>query len=562
MRISKNSFRLQALLVICLTFLPVLTVGVMNYVVDPLQIYRKQQWVEPRFWKNQRSQNAGKIRSYLAQDGYDSIILGNSVADNFRPSRVAEVMGWKKTMKLTIDGGQPSEQAFMLEQALKTGSVKNVFWCIRVANFMDNKSEKWHSTEKMPFYLYTHNFLDDNEYILSLDTLKFSYESIRKKNNWTLNLDLLNYWQSKKHILTQIEYNSEKVISKLQEAKTVCISDLQESERYPLIDKNIVEFAKLYKDTRFVIVLAPQARTSVATSGVKRVNEYLSVQSYLVNKFDKMKNVEVYGFDNEDYIVNNLGNYRDPIHYHSGVNESMLRSIVSGACRLTKMNVKSYVSDVLNKICEYRLVSDFESMVPFAQVEENEYFYNAIKMGAIKDEIERVKIHLAKQEISSAISLLEKLSGTPDLDEGLLFEVLVLKAEAFVKNNNYELGSTSYSQAILLRPANAWLYVKRGQLWEKIEKFALAKADFLEFIRMQPDHVQGYWLLGNLEARLGNFERAIQCLSDAIYKDPQKAHLYIDRAKVYAQIGDQVRARDDVAQAKKIDFNVRVPKKL
>ncbi|MHC1733547.1 MAG: tetratricopeptide repeat protein [Bacteroidales bacterium] len=560
MRISKNSFRFQALLVVCLTFLPVLTVGVVNYVVDPLQIYRKQQWVEPRFWSNQRSQNAGKIRSYLAQDGYDSIILGNSVAGNFRPSRVAEVMGWKKTMKLTIDGGQASEQSYMLDQALKTGTIKSVFWCIRAANFIDKESEKWHSTEKIPFYLYTENFLDDYEYLLSLDTLKFSYENIRKKNNWSLNLDFLNYWQSKKHISEQIEYNSQKVKSKLQNAKTVCISDLQERKYYPLIDNNILKFANMYKDTRFIIVFAPQTRQSVAASGVQRVNEYLSVQSYLVDKSKNLNNIEIYGFDNQDSIVNNLWNYRDPIHYHSGINESILRSVVIGVGRLTKKNVKSYIFDVLNKICDYRLMSDFESMVPFAQSEEREFFDNAIKMSVVNDEIERVKVYLAKQEISSAISLLEKLSNLPSLDERSLFEVLILKAEALAKNNNYELGSASYSKAILLQPTNAWLYVKRGQLYEKIEKYALARADYLVFIRMKPNHVQGHWLLGNLEAKSGNFDRAIQCLSDAIYRDPQKANLYRDRARVFAQIGDPVRASTDVELAKKIDSNVTMPK--
>lgn len=562
MRISKNSFRFQALLVVCLTFLPVLTVGVVNYVVDPLQIYRKQQWVEPRFWSNQRSQNAGKIRSYLVQDGYDSIILGNSVADNFRPSRVAEVMGWKKTMKLTIDGGQPSEQAFMLEQALKTGSVKNVFWCIRAENFWKNESEKWHATEKLPFYLYTQSLMDDEKYIYSLDTLKFSLESVLKKNNWGSNLEYLNYWQSKNHILAQINYNSEKVISKLRVVKPTCIKDVQQNDPYLLVDNNIIKFAKSYKNTHFVIVFAPQARQSVATLSLKKLSDYLNVQKYLVNKCDGISNVEIFGFDNDDIIVNNLWNYRDPVHYHSGVNEVILQSVVNGGSRLTSKNINSYVSDIINKVCKYRLVSDFGSMLPLAQINEREIFNKAIKARFVKDKIEEAKVYLIKRKASDAINLLEELPDDQISDENLLIDVYILKADAFYQNNKYELASTSYTQAILFQPKNAWLYVKRGRAFEKNGKYSLAKADFMEFIRMKPNHVQGHWLLGNLEAKSGNFDRAIQCLSDAIYRDPRKANLYIDRARVYTQIGDQVRANADVELAKKIDSNVTMPKNL
>jgi Flp pilus assembly protein TadD len=540
--------------------MPVLTVGVVNYVVDPLQIYRKQQWVEPRFWSNQRSQNAGKIRSYLAQDGYDSIILGNSVADNFRPSRVAEVMGWKKTMKLTIDGGQPSEQAFMLEQALKTGRVKNVFWCIRAANFMDNESEKWHSTEKMPFYLYTQNFLDDNEYILSLDTFKFSYESVRKKNNWTLDLDLLNYWQSKRHIIAQIEYNSEKVISKLQKAKPVCISDLQESERYPLIDNNIMKFAKLYEDTRFLIVLAPQARLSVATFGVKRVNEYLSVQSYLVNKFDKMKNVEVYGFDNEDYLVNNLANYRDPIHYHSGVNESLLRSIVSGACRLTKKNIKSYVSDVLNKICDYRLVSDFEAMVPLALPGENESLREAIMTEKFKNNVKEAKKLVKGGKQSDALFVLNQVFTTPGVNDECLADGYVLRAGIYSSRQQNERAVADYDQAIMHAPDKAESYIERGVVRLRMGDVEGARLDCLEFVRRKPKNYRGYRLLGNVEARAGNMEKALGHLSRAIELNPQKAVLYAERGKIHERIGNKSLAEDDFQKSKKYDSDAKITK--
>ena len=80
-------YKQQAVLIILLALLLPMVVGGTNWIVDPLQIYRKQNIGQTLFWTNQRSQNAGKIRSYLQEDGYDSILVGNSVADNFVPHR-------------------------------------------------------------------------------------------------------------------------------------------------------------------------------------------------------------------------------------------------------------------------------------------------------------------------------------------------------------------------------------------------------------------------------------------------------------------------------------------
>lgn len=277
MRFSNHSFKIQALLIICLAFLPVLAVGVVNYMVDPLQIYRKQCWVEPRFWSNQRSQNAGKIRSYLAQDGYDSVIIGNSVADNFLPSQMAKVMGWKKTMKLTVDGATVSEQAFMLEEALSRAPIKNVFWCIRTVNIMGKDKEAWHQKRTVPFYLYTDSPLDDAPYIFSLDNFAFARHLVLGNSKWDSNFDKLNYWQSPSQIKKQIEYNSSRRLQKFyrEASGNVCGYKPQFDDKYPSVDQNLIRIIRKYPRVQFFILFAPQTRQSL----VVQKFEFLNSQS-------------------------------------------------------------------------------------------------------------------------------------------------------------------------------------------------------------------------------------------------------------------------------------------
>lgn len=396
MSLISRSPRFQAILVILLAISPLVFVAGTNYIVDPLQIYRQQRWVEPRFWTDQRSQNAGKIRSYLARDGYDSIILGNSVADNFRPSRVAEVMGWKKTMKLTVDGGQASEQAYMLEQALTHGQIRHVLWCIRISNFIGEAAQAWHPNHSIPFYLYTSSVHDDAPYLLSQDIFAFSRKTILNEGDWQKDLDSLNYWQSKKrHIETQLRYNDRGNLKKFRDQRigSGCSLkvDVNHQRPYTLLENNLIQKIRKYPDVEFIILFAPETRQSAVTKEQPYLSRYFGVQHYLVRKTERFPNAKVFGFDNDDRIVNNLANYRDSHHFHSGVNEYMLSAVARSNNQLTSANFDTYIAEIKDKLCRFKVQSDFKTMIPFALQNENEALQQALSAQAATEYSEQVK---------------------------------------------------------------------------------------------------------------------------------------------------------------------------
>ena len=373
----------QSLYVITISILPLIVVGAVNYLVDPLQIYRKQQFFEQKFWNNQRYQNAGKIRNYLNNDGYDSVLIGNSVSDNFIPSHVAQAIGCQKMLKLTVDGGMASEQAFMLDAALSRGSVKKVFWCTRVNTFMDTRGERWHPKYAIPFYLYTDTIWDDSQYVLSIDnfnnSLSFVFPNnsilgeLDKKSKWSENLEYLNYWQNLNQIKSQIAYNSPSNIGKLQ-AKQVKISAknvLESNSNFPFIEEKFVQLVKMNPNVEFYVVFAPAARADLATQKIKFLQRYFGVQKAMVQKVKNFRNITIFGFENDDFIVNNLANYRDSHHYHSGVNEYMLQVIKNKNNRLNNNNIDKYISEIIDKMSGFKIYSDFESMIPLATPEEN-----------------------------------------------------------------------------------------------------------------------------------------------------------------------------------------------
>ena len=360
-------------------FLP-LIVGIINYVFDPLQIYRQQKCGQVRFWVNQRYQNAGKIRSYLSEGGYDSILVGNSVADNFRPSMIADYLGWKKTMKLTVDGGHASEQAFTVEQALHCKNVKRVLWVIRALNFSIPAKERWHETEHTPFYLYTRSIIDDGPYIFSLDTLKYSWTQLLGKdypNNWQKDLESLNYWMSREKIESLLQYNSNSNLKKLRGKKNHkgCRFEVDPKERFPAADYNILRLIREHPQVEFIIAVAPMTRQSLASRSHNSLSRYFGVQKYLVIQTADLSNTRVYGFENDDIIVANLANFRDPIHYHSGVNKLMLYKMSHDQNRLTLKNIDKYISAISKKLCVYTVQCDFSIMLPLALQDERTWLY-------------------------------------------------------------------------------------------------------------------------------------------------------------------------------------------
>ncbi|RJR19160.1 MAG: hypothetical protein C4582_10745 [Desulfobacteraceae bacterium] len=552
MRSNINKYPRQMLIALLLALSPIIVVGGINYAVDPLQIYRVQRFVEPRFWNDQRSQNAGKIRSYLASGVYDSIILGNSVADNFRPSRVEALLGWQKTMKLTIDGGSSSEQAFTLEKALKNGKVRHVLWCIRADNFMGDFAEEWHPKRKMPIYLYSVSPLDDAPYLLSIDTFNFALDLLRGKSTWSNDPDRLNYWQSEKHIKKQLKYNTPPNLRDLfqKASNTGCRARPDTSGIYPNVDQNLLNLIKKYSNVEFLILVAPHTRQSLASFQSDKLARYLGVQRHIVFASNTMKNFKMFGFENKDFIVGNLANYRDGIHFHSGVNEYMLQAIKNYLNIIKIENVDYYLSEITEKLCNFEINSNFEAMIPLALPEENKAMERALTSQRVSYLLQQSKAMIKQKEYEKSIAVLDQIIERQEVEISLLAQAVAQRATANSHMGNFMKAASDYDQAIKMTPKHAWLYAERASTRLRLKDYEGTRSDCHYLISKWPAYFRGYWLFGNLKVTEGDLEGGIRMLSRAIELSPSSSRIYADRGKAYSKMGDHVNAEMDFKMAK------------
>jgi hypothetical protein len=99
-----------------------LMAAALNFVVDPLQLFRPSRLFPAMYSADTRMQDAGLIRS---QD-FDTAFMGTSLAIHFRQRDIDRILGGR-SLKLSMTGSSSREQSFVLDAAMARGP-KRVIW--------------------------------------------------------------------------------------------------------------------------------------------------------------------------------------------------------------------------------------------------------------------------------------------------------------------------------------------------------------------------------------------------------------------------------------------------
>jgi hypothetical protein len=86
----------------------------LNFVVDPLQLFRPARLFTAMYSQDARLQNAGLIRSR----DFDTVFMGTSLAVHYRQSDIDRALG-VRSLKLALNGSNSKEQKFVLDAALE-----------------------------------------------------------------------------------------------------------------------------------------------------------------------------------------------------------------------------------------------------------------------------------------------------------------------------------------------------------------------------------------------------------------------------------------------------------
>jgi hypothetical protein len=328
-----------------LLFLTLLSIMIINYIVDPFQQYRVKTFYPISFdIKDQRYKNAGLSKNFE----YDFVI-----------DKTEESLNFNKLIKLSISGGSAREQSTVLKTAIENNkNLKNILWGLDTLSFIGNPDKLKYGPNSFPFYLYDNNKINDNKYLLSFDTLKKSINILFKVHNEDTNYDFntMYQWQHK----DEEKFKIEDVYKAWEKRKTDFNKNSTTEQKFNYLknsfDINFLSLIQNNPQINFIIFFPPYSILTFKTfEEQNQISDILEFKRYIFDSLLSYKNVKMYDFQAEKSVTHNLNNYKDLSHYHQRINYWMIEQIKENKYLVSKENSDSYIENLKKETLEYNI---------------------------------------------------------------------------------------------------------------------------------------------------------------------------------------------------------------
>ena len=312
------------------------------YVVDPCLYYRMPQSWNPVFF-NERYQAAGMAKNVEA----DTVLLGPSMAANYRASQIAETFG-TSAVRITIPDGYLSEFDKVMGVLFRSQTPQRVIFILDVNILVRDESAL---TQAMPDYLYNSNPLDDAQYLINKDNLYYSVYTLLA-NRWgegeTLDegftWDDTEWWN---HMSALNAYDRPEIA-----AEPLSADAYLEAAQANL---DVVEgWITAHPETDFEIFFPPYSILYWdKTIRLGQTEAVFAAMELACERLLAYENVRLYDFLMDPEIVLNLDNYCDHIHHSGQVCTQVLDLLAAGEYRLTEENMDTVLAQWRELVVHY-----------------------------------------------------------------------------------------------------------------------------------------------------------------------------------------------------------------
>lgn len=316
--------------------------------IDPFEVYHKATaFIPPIEGGTQAYSNAGIAKSYA----YDSVVIGSSMTENFRPSRLDELLGGR-FVKLCINGGSPYNHKQMMDMAFATHDVRRVLYGVDIEALT-----YFYTTPKteMPDYLYDFNPFNDVRYWFNKSVLARYIPACLRTLGQTDpgQRDAMYAWGD------LYEYGEEAVLR--QTPIVACAVEQDPPARQPALSQqsrlnveyNILPYLRDHPDTEFLFFFPPYSLArwyEFYRDGV--LGYHLEQKEALVAALLACPNARVFDFQAEMGWITDLSNYIDAGHYGPWINDAMAEAIAGGRRELTALSQAQQNDAVLREAAE------------------------------------------------------------------------------------------------------------------------------------------------------------------------------------------------------------------
>ncbi len=330
---------------------------------DPLKIFHNPYKYKKYLQPNMRQQAVGIINNW----DFDSVVLGTSMLENTSSKDANKILGGK-FVNISLSAGDFWERKLVMNYLFKKKPIKKVLYSLDDSYGLVTSRK---GTKDYPLssfnYLYDSNFFNDFKVYMNDKYLKciFSFKSKSACIGRMTDSDRPNAWYKKKVLairfgglenwlkeknqkqMKRILPNIINIANKIQKGEIIRDSKLEDkilsSKKY--LDETIINLAKQYPKTEFVLVIPPYSRLQNAIDAQYNKPKFKRIKAsikYLVDASSRIKNMKIYGWGNTSY-PDDIAHYQDLTHYHYTFNAQMLQYIQKNIGLLTNKNIDNYL---------------------------------------------------------------------------------------------------------------------------------------------------------------------------------------------------------------------------
>ena len=292
--------------------------------VDPFEVYhRATAFIPPISNGTQIYSNAGIAKNYA----YDSVVIGSSMTENFRPSQLDRLFGGQ-FVKLCVNAGSSFNHKQMMDMAFATHDVRRVLYGVDVEALT-----YFYKTPKceMPDYLYDDDLFNDVSYWFNKSVLlTYIPECLATLGQSDPDqLDTMYSWgdlyaYGREAVLADVSFSRDTVEQINAEAGLSQQTKLN-------VEHNFLPFVEQHPDTQFIFFFPPYSAAEWATMQSKGTLEaMLALRGLCYDALSGYDNVTIYDFSAREDWVLDLNNYKDTLHYGQWINDAMAECIAGG----------------------------------------------------------------------------------------------------------------------------------------------------------------------------------------------------------------------------------------
>jgi len=335
-----NSLSKNLLKFLCTGAFIMLMASALNFVVDPLQLFRPAQLFPAMYSADTRMQNAGLIRS---QD-FDTAFMGTSLAIHFRQRDIDRILGGR-SLKLSMTGSSSREQSFVLDAAMARHP-KRVIWQLDDWIFRDTPeidSDVYlpsglyrRSATGLAGYLFSGQMARESLWILARSLSPLEPVVARLTSNLVFkfplpDVDDINALPPDYDVAGN--YNARKALAAFghitDPVRSRYLADGYEYEAMVrAFERDAVGLIAKYPDVTFDIYFPPYSILQFAAMRDAAPSALMTVYDFTAYAFPRLlqfPNVRLYDFRAVKEITHDLENYGDVIHHSPAIDLKVLQ---------------------------------------------------------------------------------------------------------------------------------------------------------------------------------------------------------------------------------------------